>query len=134
MSYEIQTVNNDAITEGTKEAAILQACIILTAEAKIHAPVDTGLLRNSIMWKYKDNEGGHEDGEKLKGYDKNNGYVGTNVEYAPYVEFGTRYQRAQPFMTLAGNIAVRKMSGEKISSQAVSAIKRKIRWGRYAGK
>lgn len=49
-------------------------------------PVDTGRLRSSIT---------HEvgrDGEGLVGT------VGSNVEYAPYVEFGTSHNQAQPFL------------------------------------
>lgn len=41
-----------------------------------------GTLRNSIT---------HEvDGDSV--------YVGTNVEYAPYVELGTRYMSARPYL------------------------------------
>ena len=56
----------------------------LTAEgyAKAKAPVDTGRLRNSIT---------HE-------VDGNDVYIGSNVEYAPYVELGTSKQKAQPFL------------------------------------
>ena len=56
----------------------------LTAEgyAKSNAPVDTGRLRNSIT---------HE-------VDGNGVYIGSNVEYAPYVELGTSKQKAQPFL------------------------------------
>ena len=56
----------------------------LTAEgfAKKLAPVDTGRLRNSIT---------HET-------DDNAAYIGTNVEYAPHVEFGTIHQKAQPYL------------------------------------
>jgi HK97 gp10 family phage protein len=46
-------------------------------EAKQNAPVDTGRLRGSITTKVEDL------GNVLKVK------VGTNVEYAPYVEFGT---------------------------------------------
>jgi HK97 gp10 family phage protein len=56
----------------------------LTAEkyAKEITPVDTGRLRNSIT---------HEvDGKEV--------YIGTNVEYAPHVEYGTIKQKAQPFL------------------------------------
>lgn len=42
--------------------------------AKDDCPVDTGRLRNSISHKVIDNE--------------NAVYIGTNVEYAPYVEYG----------------------------------------------
>lgn len=56
----------------------------LTAEgyAKKASPVKTGRLRNSIT---------HET-------DDNAAYIGTNVEYAPPVEFGTIHQKAQPFL------------------------------------
>jgi HK97 gp10 family phage protein len=59
----------------------------LTAEkyAKEITPVDTGRLRNSIT---------HEvDGKEV--------YIGTNVEYAPPVEYGTIKQKAQPFLVPA---------------------------------
>ena len=48
----------------------------LTAEghAKKETPVDTGRLRNSISHAADDEAA----------------YIGTNVEYAPYVELGTR--------------------------------------------
>ena len=56
----------------------------LTAEgyAKSNAPVDTGRLRNSIS---------HEVNEQ-------DVYIGSNVEYAPYVELGTARQKARPFL------------------------------------
>ena len=53
------------------------------AYAKEICPVDTGRLRNSIA---------HAQ------VDARTEAVGTNVEYAPYVELGTRYQRAQPYL------------------------------------
>lgn len=43
--------------------------------AKGLAPVDTGALRNSISYKVDDSEPA--------------AYIGTNLEYAPYVELGT---------------------------------------------
>ena len=56
----------------------------LTAEgyAKSNAPVDTGRLRNSIT---------HEvDGQDV--------YIGSNVEYAVFVELPTVKTKAQPFL------------------------------------
>ncbi len=50
--------------------------------AKALCPVDTGNLRNSIT---------HTT-------DEDSAYIGTNVEYAPYVELGTSRQKAQPFL------------------------------------
>lgn len=55
--------------------------------ARRYCPVDTGRLRSSIR-----SSGVREDGKGL--YVE----VGTNVEYATFVEFGTRRQRPQPFL------------------------------------
>lgn len=55
--------------------------------ARRHCPVDTGRLRSSIK-----STGVKEDRKGLL-VD-----VGTNVTYAPFVEFGTRFMRAQPFL------------------------------------
>ena len=59
----------------------------LTAEtyAKQETPVDTGRLRNSISHTV--------DGEAA--------YIGTNVEYAPYVELGTSRAKAHHMLQKA---------------------------------
>lgn len=56
----------------------------LTAEsyAKQECPVDTGRLRNSITHAV--------EGDAV--------YIGTNVEYAPYVELGTSRMAARPYL------------------------------------
>jgi HK97 gp10 family phage protein len=68
--------NSEEVLSALHEAAerALEKCG-LTAEgyAKKATPVDTGNLRNSISRKVQ----------------KDTMFVGTNVEYAPYVEFGT---------------------------------------------
>lgn len=51
--------------------------------AKAACPVDTGRLRNSIT---------HEQ------YSEDTEVIGTNVEYAPYVELGTSKMSAKPFL------------------------------------
>ena len=60
----------------------------IEARAKQLAPVDTGLLRNSIQ-------------TDIKGPLK--ATVGTNVEYASHQEFGTRHQKGKPFLTPAAD-------------------------------
>lgn len=60
------------------------AAVNIERGAKQRAPVDTGRLRNSIT--HEITEGGL------------NAQVGSNVEYAPFQEFGTRRTRAQPFL------------------------------------
>lgn len=54
--------------------------------AKRLCPVDTGRLRASITWRLE------HDAQGLLAV------IGTNVEYAPHVEFGTIYMAAQPFL------------------------------------
>lgn len=63
----------------------------LTAEnyAKKACPVDTGRLRNSITHVIRPSEKAV--------------YIGTNVEYGPYVELGTRHMKAQPYLRPAAS-------------------------------
>lgn len=87
---EVVQDNTDEVVEalGTAMARALEA-IGIQAEgyAKDLCPVDTGRLRNSITHTV-------DNGEKAV-------YIGTNVEYGPYVELGTSRQKAQPFLTPA---------------------------------
>lgn len=57
------------------ESAAIRAC-----------PVDTGRLRSSIT---------HDLERDARGLV---GFVGTSVEYAIHLEFGTRFMAAQPFL------------------------------------
>lgn len=79
------TDNSEEILKAAYDAfaAGLEA-IGLVAEgyAKELCPVDTGRLRNSIS---------HEADEEAV-------YIGTNVEYAPYVELGTSRMAARPYL------------------------------------
>ena len=52
--------------------------------AQDDCPVDTGRLKNSITYTVDDSQ------EAV--------FIGTNVEYAPYVELGTYKQKAKPFL------------------------------------
>lgn len=58
--------------------------IVAEGYAKLNCPVDTGRLRNSITHERDDEEGQVQ--------------IGTNVEYAPYVEYGTSRMKAQPYL------------------------------------
>lgn len=58
--------------------AMRDATLIVTRDAKINAPVDTGRLRASITPEVS------ADAEEVRGV------VGSNVTYAPFVELGTR--------------------------------------------
>lgn len=84
----IRENNARAIAEAM-DSALARALetIGLAAEgyAKRLCPVDTGRLRNSITHV--------QDGDSA--------YIGTNVEYGPYVELGTSKRDAQPFLAPA---------------------------------
>ena len=81
------TDNSKEVSDNIKAALLrgLEKCG-LTAErfAKKLAPYDTGNLRNSITHEV-------DDGEPSV-------YIGTDVEYAPYVCLGTIHMNAQPFL------------------------------------
>ena len=55
------------------KAGLTVAAMLVQGQAKLLCPVDLGRLRNSITYRIGMNEAS----------------IGTNLEYAPYVEFGT---------------------------------------------
>lgn len=84
---QVQEDNAKEIAEAiAKQTAAALETVGLLAEgyAKKKCPVDTGRLRNSITHTV--------DSTMLEAY------IGTNVEYAPHVELGTRHMDAQPFL------------------------------------
>lgn len=79
--------NTDEFRDGLDaaiERALEKVGLVAEGYAKRLCPVDTGRLRNSITHVI-------DAGEQAV-------YVGTNVEYAPYVELGTARQKAQPYL------------------------------------
>ena len=70
------------------------------AQAVSLAPVDTGRLRSSIGYKTPTKT----EGDLTVSPRKNEAYVGTNVEYAGHVEFGTRRAAAQPYLRPAAGV------------------------------
>ena len=73
MSIDKIILKLDKLGNVSVNEALEKACLVVENTAKEKVPVDTGNLRNSITHTVEDNVG----------------TVGTNVEYAPYVEFGT---------------------------------------------
>jgi HK97 gp10 family phage protein len=88
---ETITEIEEALT-GKLGEAMVTAVLLIESTAKELAPVDTGRLRSSIASKVK----------KIA-EDEVQGFVGTNVEYAPYVEWGTSKMEAQPYLRPAVN-------------------------------
>lgn len=75
------------LSPGAERAArkvVKRSALNVQNAAKRATPVDTGRLRNSITHEI-DNDG-------------MDATIGTNVEYAPHVEFGTRHNRPKPFL------------------------------------
>lgn len=70
-------------------AALEEIGLLAENYAAKKCPVDTGNLRGSITYEVDAGD--------------NAVYIGTNVEYAPYVELGTSHQKAQPFLRPAAS-------------------------------
>lgn len=68
--------------EQAKERALEAIGLAAEGYAKLKTPVDTGRLRNSIS-------------HAVSG---DSAYIGTNVEYAPYVEMGTVKMSPRPYI------------------------------------
>lgn len=77
MDDTIEYSDNSPIVLGALDNAILRGLMacgeVAVGYAQDDCPVDTGRLRNSITYKV--------NGQEC--------YIGTNVKYAPYIEFGT---------------------------------------------
>jgi HK97 gp10 family phage protein len=96
---------------------VLDTAIILTAQAKALAPVDKGQLKNSIGY----NAGGRDTASpalETQPKSKKQAVVGSNLEYAVYQEFGTKYQPAQPYLRPAAAI-VKGQPAEKVIKDAM---------------
>lgn len=72
--------------DGPTARYLIAKAVTVERVAKRLCPVDTGRLRASISYRL--------------GIDMDGVYavIGTDVHYAKYVEFGTRFMRAQPFL------------------------------------
>lgn len=114
---DIKIENNktkEILTEVEKATKTALTAVGMQAVADIISqgdfPVDTGLLRNSIAFALS-GEGANigsyraSKGDKTGSYqgtapndDKKAVYIGTNVEYAKYVQYGTSRMKARDFM------------------------------------
>lgn len=96
---EVIEAKNDAIARAL-EAIGIQA----EGDVAELAPVDTGRLRDSITHET------HAEEESV--------YVGTNVEYAAYQEYGTSRMKAHPYLKpgIMNNLETYKEIAEKYLS------------------
>lgn len=85
-SFEADIRRQFAALALTCEQDLVRVGLDVQNRARSLCPVDTGRLRSSI--------------QMVKGKDRDGVYVeiGTNVEYAVFVEFGTSRAHAQPFL------------------------------------
>lgn len=123
MSVTISGTNNTEKWRKEFQEALLTALERVGSEAEGNAKdritanksVDTGLLRNSITYAVSGGNAGTSkyradkpkaDGTYATGEYKGTApderdkavYIGTNVEYAPYVELGARGRAGKPFL------------------------------------
>ncbi len=94
--------------ENAQKLGLLEAGMLVAQRAQGKAPVDTGRLKRSV----------HNTVPQQVGPGQMITLVGTNVEYAPYQEFGTKFMKAQPYLNPAldesrGDIA--KIIGKNIA-------------------
>lgn len=110
---EVKFTDNSKEVISEKNKAVIRAlkAIGMTAEgyAKENCPVDTGRLRNSISNAVRDNDV----------------YIGTNVEYAPYIEYGTGIYadngkgRKTPWLVAVPDDAGGKWAGKAFVTQGM---------------
>lgn len=84
---EIREDNAQWIADAIDQAlakALEEVGLVAEGYAKKACPVDTGRLRNSITHQVRPSE--------------KSVYIGTNVEYAPYVELSTSRTKGHPFL------------------------------------
>lgn len=94
MSLQIKSDNREAFRSKLRAAipvALEEIGQVAEGYAKKKCPVDTGRLRNSITHAIEDGDSGGR------------AVIGTNVDYAAYVELGTSRQKAQPYLKPAAN-------------------------------
>lgn len=115
-------------SEDSINNANIELLIRVTAQAKTLCPVDSGILRSSIMWRVPGKEGGHEDGKVLEAKPaKDGGLVGSATEYAAYIEFGTRYMHAQPYLRPAIILEILGPNGKNtMKKEAIDAMAKEL--------
>ena len=91
-----------AMPEKTSQV-VRKAAFDIEGQAKNRAPVDTGALKNSISTEFENNG--------------LTGIIAPHMEYATFVEFGTKRMSAQPYMTPAA---------EAVAPAFISAMKQML--------
>ena len=89
MSYTYKDNTDEVLSalEKAKKSGLEAIGLVAEGHAKKITPVDTGRLRNSIS----------------NATDDEAAYIGTNVEYAPYIELGARGKDGLHFLQKAAS-------------------------------
>lgn len=124
----------EALAEIVTNAKLL--CPVYPQMAKKVDPKRTGgRLRNSIMSSGPKGDYGRTDGPRLDATGKKGvGYVGSAVDYAPYVELGTRKMAAQPYIRPAialqqgKSVAFIKETMNQYMKRFTEQAQRKVKW------
>ncbi len=126
MSIEFIKYNWEPGFKSGTEKTILELCEKVQAQARALAPVDKGILRNSIG--YVTNIA--KDGDLEISPKENEGFVGSVVEYAVYQEFGTRTMPAQPYLRPAADVVRGESAESVIKKQYDQNIKKAVQSGK----
>ncbi|HPY84036.1 MAG TPA: hypothetical protein PLS20_03215 [Ruminococcus flavefaciens] len=107
MAHDFRFENNAPLVREQFEACRKRALTAIGMQAESYAKlkinqadaIDTGRLINSVTYgtaenagshDYSDNEGNHYQ-DTIGTAEEDAVYIGTNVEYAPYIEFGHKH-------------------------------------------
>jgi len=103
---------------------LVKAGIVIEGQAVRLVPVDTGRLKGSITYATQSarstpsGQAGSDDGVSSP-TDDYTLHVGTNVEYAPHVEYGTRRNpTGQPYLRVA--LDIQRVNVETAYAQEIS--------------
>ena len=116
--------NMQQVLDRATERALRKIGIVIAGQSILMAPVQTGRLRGSITYATQTDR----SDAKIKGdevsrpTDKYTLHIGTNIEYAPYCEYGTKNMGAQPFLRPAFDR--NKKNAQKIYADEIKAALR----------
>ena len=104
MAYDFQFENNAPLVREQFEACMKRALTTIGMQAESYAKqsinqadaIDTGRLINSVTYGTAENAGSHDYSDYEGNHyadtiglaEEDAVYIGTNVEYAPYIEYG----------------------------------------------
>jgi len=103
MTNSMDGKNYPKAIDNAVERMLVEAGIMVEGDAVMLAPVDTGRVKGSITYatnrKRTRVRGVAKPGDEVSTpMEDDTVYIGTNVEYAQHLEYGTKHMAAQPFL------------------------------------